>query len=472
MAGLTLGIIFPAFIYALVITRGSLNLFGWEYGWAAYNQYALALVDGRFDVPLEAIGAEGFIINGRVYMYYGLLPAIARWPLISFLDLDQTPVSLLMTWLFCTIAAAMIQLALLRIYWSAQGHSTADRLLLLAASIVVWFGSGPWLALQNGSFYHEPFAIGLMLSGIVLYMLVDDVLLRTRSPSVARLCAYALLAGLTVFARQTMAISLYAVTLAMIAAPLLRERWSGSSLARTTGRAIVPLSILFLFGAVHLWTVAVRFGGDSFPMQSYGYYIVYASSPDYPGELSRLVSTESVGQFHPTRFLPNLMFYMVGGYHIRDWLITAMGGGDTEAFGPAVKLALVWAGSLLFAAAGAWAMAMRHRSLQLALLLAALCLGAILQLCYATAAYRYATEFWPPIAFLLLIAWTDRARHAPSTTAPARFPAAVLLAITLTMLAYNLYRSSYVRNDVPTGVGAVTKPMPAVLVALVDRESP
>ena len=49
-----------------------------------YDAQARALLDGRLDVPPEAIGGEGITIDGRTYGYFGIMPALLRLPFIGF----------------------------------------------------------------------------------------------------------------------------------------------------------------------------------------------------------------------------------------------------------------------------------------------------------------------------------------------------------------------------------------------------
>lgn len=469
LAGL-LGLAFPALVYALIITSNRGDLFAPGYGWTAYNHYALALADGRFDIPLAAIGAEGFIVGGKVYLYYGLLPAIARWPLMPLIELNQTPVSLLMTWLFCALAAVMAQMALFRIYWLLARRSTSQALLLLAASVGVWLGSGAWLTVQSGSFYHEPFAAGLLLSAIALYLLVDDAILRQRPPSVARLCLYALLAGLAVFARQTMAISLYAVTLVLLAAPILATRPTRAAITAMLRRAVLPCAVLGGFGLAYLWTVDLRFGGDSFPMQNYGFYILYGSDPAYADQFRRLVEIDVVGQFHAARIPPNLIYYLFGGDALRAALIEQLGGGYTTSFHFPARLAASWAAPLIFAAIGLRSL-VRGRSLVPILLAVAFAIGGVLQLSYATASYRYAVELWPVTALLMTLGFADLLRN-PGLVQGARRAIPVLLLVTaVAMSGHNLSRSAMLRNDAPFAEGSLLQPMPTVLLQLVGERS-
>ena len=62
---------------------------------------------GRFDVDPSSIGFEGFVRDGRTYAYFGVLPALLRWPLLiwpRFAGVDFTALS-------CAIAATLAAIA-------------------------------------------------------------------------------------------------------------------------------------------------------------------------------------------------------------------------------------------------------------------------------------------------------------------------------------------------------------------------
>lgn len=61
-----------------------------------YEGQARALLDGRLEVPYEAIGDEGIKIGSRLYGYFGVAPAVLRLPFMLLIDDDYpnlTPLS-------------------------------------------------------------------------------------------------------------------------------------------------------------------------------------------------------------------------------------------------------------------------------------------------------------------------------------------------------------------------------------------
>lgn len=51
-----------------------------------YDAQAHSLLDGRLDVPLDVVGLEGFAVDGRTQIYFGLSPAVLRVPLVAWGD--------------------------------------------------------------------------------------------------------------------------------------------------------------------------------------------------------------------------------------------------------------------------------------------------------------------------------------------------------------------------------------------------
>jgi len=398
----------PALIYALIATKGSMNFFYPDYGWVFYNQYAIAISQGRLSVPAEAIGSEGFYVGGRVYAYYGVLPALLRLPLLPFVDFRTTPLAVLMNWAMTVGGVAALQLSAFdALRWRrARGAAPAAGWIFGLASLSLWFFSGAFLVIQNASFYHEPFAASLLASGLFTWISVRVLLFQEARPTRAQLIALAILAGFALFARQTTAISLYAgviVWLALAARHLMRaEGFSSGRAARWTAtQAIAPLAILGTAGVIYLGLNVVRFGSaNNFPMESFGAMLMHPHD-------ARLLSIKNQGQFHWARILPNLVFALIGGDELRQRLIAIMGGGATAAMGAVIRLAFAWTPAFLLSFLSLGWLGRRARTdptaLAAILLLGCLSIGAGLQLAYATVQYRYHADIWPPIAFLVVL---------------------------------------------------------------------
>jgi hypothetical protein len=266
-----------------------------------------------------------------------------------------------------------------------------------------------------------------------------------------------------------MAISLYCVALTTAAAPVLIEGWSRAWAVIAIRRLVLPCLILGAFGLTYLWSIVARFDGQAFPMRSYGYYILsgsLASIPKFANEFHRLQSIEAVGQFHPVRIIPNLIYYLIGGDELRTMLIDRMGGGHTMAFGRSVRLVVNWAVPLLFGLLGAWWASSRPGRLYRFLLILAFAVGGAMQLAYATAAYRYASELWPFVALLMCFGLAAAFSNGKEGRAKARLSIGIAL-VTLVMTSYSLQLSGRLRYDYPHSAGSLLQPMPSQLTRLV-----
>jgi len=455
----------PALIYALIATKGSMNFFYPEYGWVFYNQYAIAISQGRLWVPAEAIGPEGLYVGGHVYAYYGVLPALLRLPLLPFIDFRTTPIAVLMNWAMSVGGVAALQLAAFdALRWRrARGAAPAAGWIFGLASLSLWFFSGAFLVVQNASFYHEPFAASLLASGLFTWISVRVLLFQAALPTRTQLVALAVLAGLTLFARQTTAISLYAGVLVWLALAarhfVLAEGFSpGRAVRWTATQAIAPLAILGMAGLIYLGLNIVRFGGgNNFPMDDYGVMLMRPHD-------ARLLSIHHQGQFHWARIVPNMIFALIGGDEFRQRLITMMGGGATAAMGAVIRLAFAWTPAFLLSFLSLGWLGRRVRTdptaLAAVLLLGCLSIGAGLQLAYATVQYRYHADIWPPIAFLVVlsIAAAPEAGFRTGTGRLVSSLAAACLAISTIYVATLIYRT-------PSDVAhTMNEPLPEVLI--------
>ncbi len=447
----------PALAYLAIVTRGSFNPFDADYGWQAYNQLALALAAGHQAIPAEAISAEGLYVGGKVYMYYGLVPALLRLLLMPFVDLRLVPVSMLLTWAMLITGQAALQLAVLRIYRANGRDAAINRSLLVAASILIWFSSGSYLLIQNASLYHQPYAAAAMLSSLFVAMLANDLLVRGQRPAGARLLLYALLAGLCVHTRQTYAVGLYAAMLALLLPG--RNGWRVAF-----GQAVLPLLLLFAAGLSYL-----ALGYDRFGRLTIGWSVRdwgFAAIQPLNDRMMTLIDQ----QFSMVRIIPNLVSIIFGTQGLRIRWIAAWGGGTVENHNLVpVRYLLYTPLGLVLAGVGVWVL-MRlwrsQRSAAVALVLPGLgfLATALLQLSYGTMDYRYSAELWPLLLWLILIAL----RHAEPAKLPShlRRPAMVAMAVmTLASIVHVATLPRWNWYEAPTIPGSLVLPLPAALAA-------
>jgi hypothetical protein len=140
-----------------------------------YDLQARAFLDGDLAVPANSLGIEGFVIDGRTYMYFPPFPALLRLPVLILthqFDGRLTAVSMLLGWIVLAGAAAAL-------FWTIRmllrGDAPVSRVEGFAAatfvasitggSVIVFDAALPWV-------YHEvyiwasAFGIGT-LAGLV-----------------------------------------------------------------------------------------------------------------------------------------------------------------------------------------------------------------------------------------------------------------------------------------------------------------
>jgi hypothetical protein len=78
VAALLAGVVFVA-----LLLNGHLTLLRPDLQSDFYDLQAHSLLSGRWDVPVRALGLEGFHIDGRNYMYFGPWPAFLRLPVAA-----------------------------------------------------------------------------------------------------------------------------------------------------------------------------------------------------------------------------------------------------------------------------------------------------------------------------------------------------------------------------------------------------
>ena len=77
-----LAIVLVTFFHALALTQGTLDFAVPDTQLSTfYDEVGTSFLHGRFDVPRESIGIEGFVVDGKTYGYFGPAPALVRIPL-------------------------------------------------------------------------------------------------------------------------------------------------------------------------------------------------------------------------------------------------------------------------------------------------------------------------------------------------------------------------------------------------------
>ena len=194
--------------YALLLSAGAGSFLAPVPNGLTFNSMLLHLLRGHFDVDPAAIGAEGYLRDGKVYAYFGILPALARsvvmW-LPNFATTDLTRICCIIA----TTLMALFKVLSLRLIWQCAGKPTHSvTLALLVAAILV---SGPQIEFLRPSIYQEVELWSGMLSAVYVYLLLVG-LTREDGFSPRVLGRMAAVAGFCLLTRVSMALGLYVAT--------------------------------------------------------------------------------------------------------------------------------------------------------------------------------------------------------------------------------------------------------------------
>ncbi len=73
-------------VYTWLLMVGSWAPLQRQYFDDFFDHQTRALFDGRWDVPPEVVGFEGFLVDGRTYIYFGPFPSLLRMPVMAVTD--------------------------------------------------------------------------------------------------------------------------------------------------------------------------------------------------------------------------------------------------------------------------------------------------------------------------------------------------------------------------------------------------
>lgn len=400
--------LFAAILYYAVLLSVGGGLFGPVTHGLVFNDMLTHLLHGKFDVDPAAIGDEGYLRDGRVYSYFGILPALFRLifvPLPGFATTDFTRLG-------CLVAVALM--ALFKVLTATTiarrvGTERAPALVpLMLAAILL---SGAQIEFLRPSIFQEVVLWAGACAAAFVYLAVRGWL--DEAGFTPRLMdAMALAAGLCLLARVSTALGLYLAFAGLWLVLVWRDR------ARIWAYAPAA-AILMLFAAI---TGAINFARWGYPLifMDLSRALILARFPE------RLARVHEYGQFNATRLLFGLGYYFAPVWALRD------GGGQLlwQAFQHRVLDAAelppasffisdpFWIGLAVF---GLVTLSHRERLPRreiLASTLPGLLVPGLLMLVAISMAFRYRLEFFPCIE---LCAFAGFARLLQATGRKAKF---------------------------------------------------
>lgn len=207
-----------------------------------YDVQARALLDGHLAVPDQSLGIEGFVVDGRTYMYFPPFPSLLRLPLLAVTDRFDGRLSapmMLLAWLLLVAATAALVWNVRRLL---RGDAAVTRVeavlaaLFIAAvsggSVVLFLAALPWV-------YHEAYlwataAALTALAGLVAFA-------RRPTTGVAALTGAA--ATATILSRTTTgwAIAVTTIAVGLVSLRRLHPRHRGALLLVAGGVTALAL---------------------------------------------------------------------------------------------------------------------------------------------------------------------------------------------------------------------------------------
>jgi len=190
-----------------------------------YDEQARAFWRLRLDVPAEAAGPEGFLIDGRTYLYFGPFLALLRMPFVLVGDwFDERLVRLSMT-----AAYALSCIGALRLLRAVAERARAEVSPRRAAWFVALVAAGPTVSAAGwDSVYHETELWALALFLLALAAVLD--LAAAPSPRLAARCG--ILTVATVLTRASIGYGAV-VALGLVALAVFRSRRATSLVIAT-----------------------------------------------------------------------------------------------------------------------------------------------------------------------------------------------------------------------------------------------
>jgi hypothetical protein len=381
---------------------GMSSVTGDRFGTLIYNYYFLALIEGRFDIPLRIITLEGhYDAAGRAFVYHGLAPLVTRaiaWP---FVDLTAVSLAPLTIFLAAAGGTAAYHLVFVQIIEKLAAHDPALQLSAgLLLGIMVWFASPGLLLVANDGLYGEPIAMAYFFVACFLALLAQAALFD--KPLTSVLVPMAVFAGLSVYARPHLAVGLYAAVCLLGLLVLWQKGWRG--LPSAAG----ALAILGLFGGALLAINHVRFGNamqlSSGGTMTYGFHFWEAWDRSEP----RFSGFANHGRFSADRIVPNLMVYLfdlfggsVGSAVERAHNYLLSGHGNVLVRPPRLGMVYHWLPWFVLVLAGLRSANAGLRHVWAPLLATAI--GALMMASYGTVAFRYRFDIWPFLAVLAIL---------------------------------------------------------------------
>jgi len=261
-------------VFIAIITNGTWEIFGCNYNNyfdRFYDYQALSILQGRLDVPPEAIGSEAFIIDGKYYGYYGITPALIRIPLLKlfpYLKFKFTRFFLILwSCITCFFCYRIMLLIREKFNLNNLNNSMGNLFIFL---FIITFGLGTvniFLASQ-AFFYHEAVSCGIAFASVSIFCLLKA----SKKPDTILFIIALICSTLSILAKGTTGIgSLFAIQGLSIFLIIKRK---SDSLRNLFVNKYVSIFFLSFFPIIFYMTINyLKFNEFSLPMEKHFQFI-------------------------------------------------------------------------------------------------------------------------------------------------------------------------------------------------------
>jgi hypothetical protein len=397
--------------YAFWLTHGTFQLINWPSSGSDSNLIFNSMLEhmshGRYDIDPAVVGNEGFVHGGRVYAYWGILPALLRTPLLFFpggLRLDVTCLSSLAA---VSLAATMKFNTLGVVFRNAAPSNSAT--LYWALLLVLLFG-GAQIQFLKPSVYQEACLWAGAFSACFVFLAVRGLLVGAYS--IGSLCCMAAVSGLALLTRASTGVGLYLSMSALLVVQHIQTASSAtisnwkcalrSTLKLGSSRGFLSATAVLFFGAAITGYVNYERWGSPLVFADYHTYVLSYRFPD------RLARLQEYGLFTPVR-MPFATMY----YFFPLWILHQPDGQllfqatQTRLFDsaelPPASFLLTDALLLILFGFASWVLFVQNRFVFNRAIAIAIATGLFVDcaliLSYATLSFRYRIDFYPLFEF-------------------------------------------------------------------------
>lgn len=268
-----------------------------------FNSMLDHLTHGQFDVDPTIIEDEGFLRNGHVYAYWGIIPALVRLPLLLFhrLDLDVTAWSCLIA--VCLAGMMKVRTVLFLRRYCGPTPTSEGAFVLMLSYIVL---GGAEVGYLKSSIYQEVIFWAIAFAAVFVYFAVKGLV--SGQFTVVTLSWMALAAGLATLTRVSTGMGLCVAFGLLLLVLLLEERRALHAVL--TRRFLVPVAVLTAL-LIFVGTINYFRWGKPTTFADYTLLLSYHENPD------RLLRMHLYGNFNLARVPFGLGYYFLPLWALR-----------------------------------------------------------------------------------------------------------------------------------------------------------